>query len=45
MSLMTNEKLDDLEELGSKQSSGSPIPLEADPPDGGFQAWGTVFGW
>ena len=34
-----------VEDLVSKQSSGSPIPLEADPPDGDFQAWGTVFGW
>jgi len=45
MTLTTNEKLGDLEKLGSKQSSSSLIPLEADPPDGGFQAWGTVFGW
>ena len=42
----TNEKSGDLEELGPKQSSNSPTPsLGSDPPDGGFQAWATVFGW
>ncbi|OAX34607.1 MFS general substrate transporter [Rhizopogon vinicolor AM-OR11-026] len=32
------------EELGHKQSPESPTPLESDIPDGGFQAWATVFG-
>ncbi|KAG0698061.1 major facilitator superfamily domain-containing protein [Suillus ampliporus] len=40
----TNEKLDDLEEVGHMQSS-SPTPRsESDPPDGGFRAWATAFG-
>ncbi|OJA19833.1 hypothetical protein AZE42_07781 [Rhizopogon vesiculosus] len=40
----TYQKLDDVEELGPKQSSDSPSPSESDPPDGGFQAWATAFG-
>ncbi|OJA16941.1 hypothetical protein AZE42_10482 [Rhizopogon vesiculosus] len=32
------------EELGHKQSPESPTTLESDIPDGGFQAWATVFG-
>jgi hypothetical protein len=46
--LATNEKLDDLQELGCTHSSdpGSPVPsLKYGPPDGGFQAWATAFGW
>jgi hypothetical protein len=36
-----------LDDLGcGEQLSGSLTPsLEYDPPDGGFQAWATVFGW
>ncbi|OJA19838.1 hypothetical protein AZE42_07779 [Rhizopogon vesiculosus] len=40
----TNEKSDGLEELGPKQSPDSPTPSELDLPDGGLQAWATVFG-
>ncbi|OJA19832.1 hypothetical protein AZE42_07780 [Rhizopogon vesiculosus] len=40
----TNEKLDDLEQVECEQPSGSQTPLESGPPDGGFQAWSTVFG-
>ncbi|KAG1745679.1 hypothetical protein EDB19DRAFT_1906195 [Suillus lakei] len=43
--LTTNEKLDDLEELGYKQSSDSSTPCsEYDPMDGGRRAWATAFG-
>ncbi|KAG1737824.1 major facilitator superfamily domain-containing protein [Suillus paluster] len=36
----------DLEELGCKQSSNPPTHFsESDPPDGGFRAWVTAFGW
>jgi hypothetical protein len=41
----TNEKSDDLEELGLKKSPDFLPSLESDPPNGGFQAWATVFGW
>ncbi|KAG2064679.1 MFS general substrate transporter [Suillus decipiens] len=41
----TNEKLDVLEELGHIPSSNSHTTCsESGPPDGGFRAWGTVFG-
>ncbi|KAG1837271.1 MFS general substrate transporter [Suillus subalutaceus] len=43
--LTTNKKLDDLEELGHVPSSNSQTACsESGPPDGGFRAWGTVFG-
>jgi hypothetical protein len=42
----TNKKLDDVEELGPLPSSNSQTACsESGPPDGGFGAWGTVFGW
>jgi len=40
----TNKKSDVLEELRPKQSPDSLRSVESDPPDGGFQAWVTVFG-
>ncbi|KAG2133316.1 major facilitator superfamily domain-containing protein [Suillus clintonianus] len=40
----TNEKLDDLEELGRKQSESSPPCSESDPMDRGRRAWATAFG-
>ncbi|KAG2058333.1 hypothetical protein BDR06DRAFT_950832 [Suillus hirtellus] len=39
----TNTKEDDLEELEHMPASNS--QTEAGPPDGGFRAWRTVFGW
>jgi MFS family permease len=40
-----NKKEDDLEELGRIPSSNfKTVCSESGPPDGGFQAWGTVFG-
>ncbi|KAG1731650.1 major facilitator superfamily domain-containing protein [Suillus paluster] len=43
--LITNEKLDDLEELGRKQSSeSSTSSTESEPLDGGRRAWATAFG-
>jgi hypothetical protein len=41
------EKSDEaLEELGHVHSSNSsPLSSETDPPDGGFGAWATAFGW
>jgi len=43
--LTTHEMSDGLEELENKQTSDSLTPSESDPPDGGFRAWATVFGW
>ncbi|KAG2140800.1 major facilitator superfamily domain-containing protein [Suillus cothurnatus] len=41
----TNKKLDGLEELGHVPSSISQATCsDSGPPDGGFRAWGTVFG-
>jgi hypothetical protein len=40
----TYEMSDDPKELELKQAPDSPTSLESDPPDGGFQAWATVFG-
>ncbi|KAG1807043.1 major facilitator superfamily domain-containing protein [Suillus subaureus] len=41
----TNKKLNDPEELGPIPSSNSQTACsQSGPPDGGFQAWGTVFG-
>jgi len=40
-----NEKPDNLEELGQREPYNLPQHLEIDPPDGGFQAWVTAFGW
>jgi hypothetical protein len=44
--LVAHEKSDALEELGHVHSSNSsPLSSESDPPDGGFGAWATAFGW
>ncbi|KAG1731651.1 major facilitator superfamily domain-containing protein [Suillus paluster] len=44
--LAVHEKSDDLEELGHTQSSNSPeLFSKSYPPDGGFWAWATAFGY
>jgi hypothetical protein len=40
----TYEKSDDPEDLDRRHSPDSPTLVVYDAPDGGFQAWATVFG-
>ena len=40
----TCEKSDDPEDLDRRHSPDSPTLVVHDAPDGGFQAWATVFG-
>jgi hypothetical protein len=44
--LVAHKKSNALEELEHVHSSNSlPLCSEGDPPDGGFWAWATAFGW